>query len=70
MADPQWAKPARHLLLKLGDPEVVHLAVFNDRMVFIDLPLLQRVWVGGDCPHLSNLQGHTHMHTIVKKQKE
>ena len=58
MADPQRGVSLRHLRLDLCDPEVVVLAIFNDR-TYRDLPLLQRVWLGGDRLHLGKLQGHT-----------
>lgn len=44
------------LPLQLSDPEVVLLAVLEDGQQRDIFALLQRVWVGGDRPHLSDLK--------------
>ena len=68
MADPQRGVSLRHLRLDLCDPEVVVLAIFNDR-TYRDLPLLQRVWLGGDRLHLGKYCMQRCMYTIQWSQR-
>lgn len=53
-------KPKRDRPFQLRDPEDVLSAFVQDRQQRHVLPLLQRVWVGGDGPHFAHLVHKQH----------